>query len=27
LSLAFLSANADLLAGRIGGRTDSPEGD
>ena len=27
LSLAFLTANADLLAGRIGGRTDSPEGD
>jgi hypothetical protein len=27
LSLAFLTANADLLAGRIGGRTGSPEGD
>jgi hypothetical protein len=27
LSLAFLTANADLLAGRIGGRTDSPEGE
>jgi hypothetical protein len=27
LSLAFLTANADLLAGRIGGRADSPEGD
>jgi len=27
LSLAFLTANADLLAGRIGGRADSPEGE